>query len=255
MAPPTNRTPLVYVFPVHNEESVLPDLFDSLARNQSGRIEGVILVENGSRDRTLELCHQFAATANGFRVQVETVPRAGMGYAYDLGLRVAIESYDPNTWFLLSAADLPFEYSDVRSFQEARLDARMFIGSKAHPESMVGGRGVRRWGSVAYRLARRLIGGMRTGDSQGTIFVRGDLARLIAPRVLARDFFYTTELVCIAEHLGERVVELPITLAEERRPSSVRLLRNGARMVRQLVELRRRAPWRDILREQGPARR
>lgn len=247
MPPATSRTPIVYVFPVHNEESVLPELFDSITRNLGGLIEGVIFVENGSRDCSFELCREFAAGATRFRVRAETVAQAGLGYAFDRGLSLAIDAYPPDTWFVLNAADLPFEYSDLRSFRASPVDARMFIGSKAHPQSVIGWRGLRGLGSIAYRLTRQIIGGMVTRDSQGSIFLRSDLARLIVPEVRARDFFYTTELVCIAERIGERVVELPVTLAEERRPSSVRLLRNAAHMVRQLVELRRRAPWRKII--------
>ena len=58
-----NNPFLSIVIPAHNEESRLPrtlgQIFDFL-KNQSFSFE-VIIVENGSSDRTLELAHEFAA--------------------------------------------------------------------------------------------------------------------------------------------------------------------------------------------------
>jgi len=62
-----------------------------------------------------------------------------------------------------------------------------------------------------------------------------DMAARLVPLVKSRDFFYTTELVLHLERLGDRPVELPVTLAPSRRASTVRPLRHGTAMFLALV--------------------
>jgi hypothetical protein len=114
------------------------------------------------------------------------------------------------------------------------------VGSKAHPASRVGAPNTRSLFSLGYRVARRAVLGMRTADSQGSLFVRDPLARELLPLVAARDFFFSTELVYHAERRGTHVIELPVELQRAVRRSTVKPLRDGARMLRQLIALRAR---------------
>ncbi len=81
---------------------------------------------------------------------------------------------------------------------------------------------------------------MRTGDSQGSIFMRMDVVKRFLDLVVSRDFFYSTELVFHAERLGHPIVELPVTVAPEARASTVRPLRDGSAMMLALFRLVRR---------------
>jgi hypothetical protein len=116
----------------------------------------------------------------------------------------------------------------------------MIIGSKAHPDSQIQVDTQRAIASRVYKLARQTVLGSRVGDSQGSVFVRKDLAREIVPRVKARGFFYSTELVFFAERAGVRVVEVPVTLEKNERKSTVKPVKHGLTMFGQLVELRTR---------------
>jgi hypothetical protein len=73
------------------------------------------------------------------------------------------------------------------------------------------------------------------------VFVRLDLAAELLPRVESRGFFYSTELCHFAERAGELIVELPVVLEEQKRGSTVKPVRHGAEMAKQLWELRRRS--------------
>ena len=53
--------------------------------------------------------------------------------------------------------------------------------------------------SAVYRANRPTTVGMRVGDSQGSVFMRLDLASELVPKVRSRDFFYLTELCFFAE--------------------------------------------------------
>ncbi len=233
---------LVYFLPVHNEQTVLAANVARL-RDHLGRFEGaeILLLENGSRDTSWTIAQELAKHDG---VAAFKEDRAGIGHAYHRGFVEALAKHGPSetTWAVLTAADLPFGFSDLdaATMHLERGSSRILMGSKAHPDSAVG-RGAQRWAmSQAYRLARRALLGMRVGDSQGSVFVRLDLAAEIAPRVESRGFFYTTELCHAAERAGETIVELPVTLEESKRASTVRPVKHGSEMLRQMWELRRR---------------
>lgn len=233
---------LLYILPVHNEQTVLQANVARL-REHLMAFEGaeIFLVENGSKDASWPLCEELAKSppVRAFR---ET--SAGIGYAYDRGIREALAVVGPSrdAWLVLTAADLPFAFTDLdgaRHHMEGT--ARILMGSKAHPESEVDRSAKRVAMSVVYRGARRAILGMRVRDSQGSVFLRADLASEIASRVESRGFFYSTELCHYAERAGETIIELPVRLEESRATSTVRPWKHGTEMLRQLLQLRARS--------------
>jgi dolichol-phosphate mannosyltransferase len=230
---------VLYVLPVHNEERLLRGNVERLcARIPAAE---VFLVENGSSDASWLLCRELA----GQRVFAFTEPSAGIGYAYDRGLREALSRHGPSRdhYAILTAADLPFGFSDLEAGQTEidRGTHAILMGSKAHAAS-IGTRGIKRRAmSLVYRVIRRTTVGMRVGDSQGSVFVRLDLAAELVPKIQSRDFFYSTELCFFAERAGHTIVEMPVTLEEEKRKSTVRPFRDGRRMAMQLLELRSRS--------------
>ncbi len=240
-----------YIVPVHNETRLLREKLDVLVRGLDTRGGGeALLVENGSADASWQLCQTLEQEylGNAVAVRAYRVPEAGIGHAYDAGLRKMLDlhpiSEDHERWAVLTAADLPFGFTDVEAAENYVQTARIMIGSKAHPESRVDVNMDRALASRAYRLARRTVLGSRVGDSQGSILVRADLARELVPLIAARGFFYSTELVYFAEQKGEHVRELPITLDKNERKSSVKPVKDGVRMMGQLLELRARTLFR-----------
>ncbi|AKU96297.1 putative glycosyl transferase [Labilithrix luteola] len=253
-----NRSQLVYVLPVHNEEKLLADNVARLVAHLSGDVSArfgglhVYLVENGSRDASWaiaeELGNRSAAEMGSQEGPVEVrafrEPSAGIGWAYQRGLREAIAAFGPSKdyWAVLTAADLPFGFSDLESAFPWFADGstRIMMGSKAHPRSFIDRGRKRQLMSLVYRAARRLAIGMRVADSQGSVFLRLDLAEKLLPRIESRGFFYSTELCYFAERHGEKIRELPVVLQQSVRPSTVRPLKDGTEMARQLWRLRSR---------------
>jgi glycosyltransferase involved in cell wall biosynthesis len=240
--------PLVYILPVHNEALVLRA---NVARAQAylADVEGsvILAVENGSRDASWEIATQLAAESEqGADVRVyafrERAP--GIGFAYHRGLAEALKLFGPSSsvWAVLTGADLPFGFTDAEAarplFASPPSAPAILIGSKAHPASRVKSPLRRRWMTRAYRVARRVAVGMRVGDSQGSVFLRLDLAAQLSPLVRARGFFYSTELCFRAERVGHSIVELPVTADPVLRASSVHPIRDGLGMARALLRLR-----------------
>ena len=67
--------------------------------------------------------------------------------------------------------------------------------------------------------------------------------QFIVPKIKTRGFFYTTELVYYAEPIGDGVIEVPAIIEPSQLvagTTSVRPLKHGTAMLKQLVALRRR---------------
>ena len=233
--------PLVYVLPVHNEAAILARNVASLRQTLDAFAGSrILLAENGSGDPSLAIARELAAQPGSVPVQALTIASAGIGHAYDLGIRQALAEITDTAehWLVLTAADLPFGFSDLNQavpFLPPGQPVSLLIGSKAHPRSQVHVSPKRALASQVYRVFRRIVAGMRSGDSQGSIFLRLDLARRLVPLIESRDFFYSTELVFHAERLGVPIVELPVALQPEQRGSTVRPWRDGTSMLRSLL--------------------
>jgi dolichyl-phosphate beta-glucosyltransferase len=236
---------LTYVLPVHNEAAILADnvarLRGELSRHPGSRI---LLVENGSHDGSAAVAKGLEGVAESVSVHAFSLPTAGIGHAYHRGLHEALvmDGADPSRHVVLTAADLPFSFTDLEQALPHLTDATapILIGSKAHPQSTVHVSSERAIATRVYRGLRRTVAGMRTGDSQGSIFLRMDVVDRLVDLVVSRDFFYSTELVFHAERLGIPIIELPVTVAPEVRASTVRPLRHGSAMMMALLRTVRR---------------
>jgi dolichyl-phosphate beta-glucosyltransferase len=239
---------LSYVLPVHNDEKTLATNVARVAehlRHYQG--SEILLVENGSKDESWRECQKLEGVQDDVPVRAFREANAGIGYAYARGLAELerLHGADASRWAVLTASDLPWGFSDLDSAKSLLASGRrpVIIGSKAHPDS-VAFRGWKRHGmSFAFRVLRRMIAGMRTGDSQGSFFIRLDVGVPLAHRIVSRDFFYTTELVYFAEALPDGVVEVPAVIEPSQLAggaTTVRAWEHGTAMLKQLIALRSR---------------
>lgn len=235
---------LSYVVPVHNEERTLARNVQRLeAHLQQFPGSRVLLVENGSKDDSWGLCQRLARSDGPVTIEAHREPNAGMGFALQRGVLEEIPRAEANRWLVLTAADLPFGFTDLDglvSLLEAGQRPDVVVGSKAHRSSQIQTSATRTATTLIYRVLRRAIAGMRTGDSQGTFMFRAESVRDIAPKIASRDFFWSTEFTYYAERAGLRIAEVPVVLEEAQRASTVKPFKHGSKMLRQLVELRLR---------------
>ena len=226
-----------YLVPIFNEEAVLAQTAAAIAqRLEAHPGSEVVLVENGSTDRSPQLVEELAATLSTPNVRVVAAHSAkGYGNAMRHGIDLA-----SGDLLVITAADLPFGFTDLDEALAQRPRPALMIGSKAHPRSLVAVSAKRRVMSAAFRLLRRLALGLDVGDSQGTILIDRALAARIRPRLASADFFFSTELIALATRLGVAPVELPVDYRNPRPGSTVRPLHDGLRMARAVFELRPR---------------
>lgn len=232
---------LAYVLPAHNEAAILERNTTRLARELTHWPGSTImLVENGSVDDTWLIANRLAERPSPTALRVYRAQRTGLGHAFDRALReLERATHLDADYVVLGAADFPFGVSDLDAARgELNRGAQLVLGSKAHARSHIAASAKRKAASIAYRMLRRHVLGMRTGDCQGSLIIERDLALKLRPHIRSRDYFYTTELVFHAEKMRVAPIEVPVTLHPDERKSTVSIVIDGARMFQQLVDLR-----------------
>jgi len=223
---------LSVVIPVYNEESIVRETCLDLmaALDQRGWEYELVLTENGSKDRTVELLGGLAAEYPRLRFIHSDQPN------YGLALRRGILEAR-GTYVVADEIDL----CDVRFYDRALavLDAGgadMVVGSKRAPGSQDHRPAYRRLATAVHNTLLRIALGFQGTDTHGVkAFVRERLAPTAERCVVDKDVF-ASELVLRAGLEGKRVVEIPITL-EEKRPPSIALFRRVPNVLRQVGKL------------------
>lgn len=237
----TKTTPrFFYLVALYNEAEGLPQLLDSIQSNLLPRFpeSRVFLLENGSSDNTWELCEEAARQkpwVQALRSQVK-----GLGAAFRMGFFVLSElKLSESDIIVLTAADLPFGFSDLDSYLRIEHPTPVAIGSKHHPNSSGGSRSLlRKVMSLLFRLIRYIFLGMKTRDSQGTFFIKSQfLPRLL--NIRSDDYFFTANIAYIAESEGQSITELPVISNSGGRPSKVRIFKDSLSMLKSIWNLYR----------------
>jgi glycosyltransferase involved in cell wall biosynthesis len=232
------------VIPVYNEEGILREAVTEL-RGALGALRAaleqpdlrfeIILAENGSRDRTVELAEHLAAEPSPdprCEIRAFSLGEPNYGKALKRGILEA-----RGTWVLCDEIDLcdtDFHRRALELLQHG--DCDFVVGSKA----MKGASDAR---PLFRRAATRIINGMlrvaldfRGTDTHGLkAFHRETVLPIVDECVIDRDLF-TSELVIRAMRAGLRVVEIPIRLAEKR-PPTINLVKRVPRVLSGLARL------------------
>ncbi len=227
---------LSIVIPAHNEENRLPstlDAIDAFIKRQSYTVE-VLVVENGSHDRTLEYCREYAAGVNWLRVFHED--QRGKGLAVKRGMLEAHGEYR-----FICDADLSMPIEEVNRFLPPQLNHfDVAIGSRE-------GAGAQRFNEPVYRhlIGRifntmvRLITLPGLQDTQcGFKCFRAEVAEEVFKLQTMGGMSFDVEVLYIARRLGYKIEEVGIPWyfnAESR----VRLIDDSLRMASDLMQIRR----------------
>lgn len=195
------------IVPTYNGESVIVDTLNGLYSALKSDDE-VIVVVNGSTDKTFERATKFAeyADTSGPSIRV-TKSQKGLGCAYQRGVLEA-----KGKFIVLTADDLPFGFSDWNSSSKLTNPSAIVIGSKAHKASQVHRSFLRSLLSRIFLVVRRILLKSRVGDTQGTFFLQGEWVKDFARKTTVTDYMWTTYLVSYAESIGLTPIEVPVEL-------------------------------------------
>ena len=230
---------LSIVIPAHNEETRLPDsltrILEHLGR-QPFEWE-VLVVENGSRDRTAEVAERFARQTP--RVRVLREAQRGKGLAVRRGMLEAAGEFR-----FICDADLSMPFDQVNRFLPPALqEYDIAIASREAPGAVRYGEPFyRHWVGRAFNRIVRLLAVPGFQDTQcGFKCFRAAAAEALFPLQRLQGWTFDVELLFVAVRRGYRVVEVPIPW-HYYPGSRVSLLRDSLAMFTDLFRIRRN--WR-----------
>jgi dolichyl-phosphate beta-glucosyltransferase len=198
------------VVPAYNEAARLPLTLPKLAQfcEHHGSAE-VLIVDDGSKDATAAVVHEFAGRYSFARL-LQNPSNRGKGYSVRHGMQKA-----QGDWILSTDADLssPLEEVDKLIAAVDRHQAAAAIGSRALDRSLVGVHqaAFREWSGRVFNVIMRGATGLPFRDTQcGFKLFRRDAARVIFSRQLLDGFGFDVEDLLIARIHGFKVVEVPV---------------------------------------------
>jgi dolichyl-phosphate beta-glucosyltransferase len=236
---------LSIIVPAYNEEKRLPPALAKIAsflRSQSYRAE-VLVVENGSTDRTSAVVEEFIATQlrpdDPFEMKLLHSPK-GKGNAVKEGVLASHGDY-----LLITDTDLAVPIEEVTRFLPPVLDKRTYaiaIASRELP-------GAVRYGEPRYRhlmgrVFNTLVRWLAVPAIQDTqcgfkCFTR-EAAGLVFPLQQTTGLAFDVELLYIAQYHGLPIVEIPV-IWYYGTESRVRPVHDTVMMVMDLLRIRRNA--------------
>lgn len=187
------------IIPARNEEVPLPGV---IAEIPSEAADLVIVVDNGSSDRTAEVAQQAGAL-------VVPEPRAGYGYACAAGVRTAVERGAKVLVFLDADGSFdPTQISDLLAPIEAG-QADLVLGSRPAGGMEPGAMPPHaRFGNWLVARLMRLLYGLKVTDLGPFRAIRaGTLAQF---QMQEMTYGWPTEMMVKAARHGARVIEVPV---------------------------------------------
>jgi len=220
--PPTPRVSVV--IPVYNEEGILRSAIVELVE----RLEEfpytyeIIISENGSKDRTVEIGRELAAKYPQVRIMSLGEPNYGKAMRHGIldaqGEFVVCDEID--------LCDVDFYTRAMEVLSSDRAD--LVVGSKLLSGSEDNRPAGRHMASIVINWMLRLVVGFKGTDTHGLKAMRK------APLV-DKDLF-ASEMVIRAERGGIRIIEIPVRVVEKREPS-IRLTRRVPNVLKNMARL------------------
>ena len=231
-----NQPRLSIIIPAYNEENRLPNTLEqifSFLKKQKYSSE-VLIIENGSTDRTLEVARDYAQrNSNCIAIQA---PSRGKGLAVREGMFRASGQYR-----FMCDADLSMPISEINRFLPPALkEFDIAIASREAPGSVrYNEPGYRHWGGRGINLLIRLLALPGLRDTQcGFKCFRADIAEDIFRFQTLTGISFDPEILYIARLRGYQIVELPIPwyFSED---SRIHLIKDTIGLIRDLLTIRR----------------
>lgn len=200
----------------------------------------IVIADNGSTDETRQIAADLSEEYPEVRLVI--VPRRGVGLALKT-------SWTQSTADIVGYMDLDLA-TDLSHFSEAfgvlaEDRADLVYATRLHPRAKVIGRTLKREISsrVFNQLLRTYLG---VGFSDGMCGFKF-LKREILPELMAHGaendgWFFSTELLTVAEWRGFHLHELPVTWTDDAASSKVKVLPLAMRYLRDMRQLKTHQP-------------
>jgi len=229
---------LSIIIPAYNEEKRLPSTLETIREflaQQPYQAE-VLVVENGSADRTLQIAQEFAGRHAAFKAL--HLEERGKGRAVRAGMLAAGGQYR-----FFADADLSMPSSEVNRFLPPQIpDPAVVIGSREAPGAVRYDEPEMR--HISGRVFNSLVRWMALPGLQDTQcgfkLFRADVAEDVFRRQTIFGWTFDVEVLFIARLHGHEIIELGVPW-HYNADSKVRMLNDAWHMAKDLISIRLKA--------------
>jgi glycosyltransferase involved in cell wall biosynthesis len=222
---------------VYNEEGILHSAVVDLRERLKpmGWTYEIILAENGSKDRTVEIGQELAAKykepGDG---QVKIISMGEPNYGRALKEGILLAKGELVLCDEIDLCDADFHRRAVEILESG--DADLVIGSKLAEGASDDRPMFRHAASIAYSTILRVTLGFRGTDTHGLkAFRRSALLDVVRACLVEKDVF-ASEFVIRADRGGVRIREIPVRIIEKR-PPSINLFKRVPNVLKSVLKL------------------
>ncbi len=225
------------VIPIYNEEPILHAAVVDLRERLKpfGWAYELILAENGSRDRTVEigeaLSKKYPDPATG-RVRIISIGEPNYGKALKQGILLA--EGDIVICDEIDLCDADFHRNAVELLESGSAD--LVIGSKLLEGASDDRPLFRHAASMLYSSMLRLTLGFRGTDTHGLKAFRRELLLDVVRACLVDKDVFASEFVIRADRGGIRIREIPVRVIEKR-PPTINLFKRVPNVLKNVAKL------------------
>ena len=237
----SNEPDLSIIIPSYNEELRLPATLDQTAAylSASRHTAEVLVVDDGSNDRTAEVAESFRSRIPALRVVSNGVNR-GKGFSVRHGIQEATGRIA-----LFTDADLSAPIEEADKLISALEHYDVAIGSRAVDRSLitVHQSPFREFAGIIFNKVVQLILWLPFVDTQcGFKAFRRERCKIIFEQQTIERFGFDPELLYLARHHGLHAVEIPVRWAHSP-ATKVSMMRDSIQMFLDVFIIR----WNSLL--------
>ena len=222
------------VIPLHNKELNIENTINSIVKYITAPDLQIIIVENESTDSSKIIAEKVIKNLN------ETVDisiyesKKGLGTALVEGFK-----HCKNKWIYFVPADFSFGNSDISYIEKNNLYQKydIFLGSKTHKDSIIDRSKSREIYSLIFNTMLKILFSIPFSDTQGTLIFKSNVLKDIN-ELNNKGFLITTEFIIKSFNKNKKILEVPIVDLGIKSISTVRPLRDGLKMLLNILKLR-----------------
>src|SRR3989344_1138896 len=232
---------ILIVIPTYNEEKILKDnilkLFDYCQKNLTDDWK-IVIADNKSSDKTPVIGKSLASQFS--KINYLYVNRQGKGVA----IKTAWQKYEVDIYCFMDA-DLAADLSALLPLiQGIKVGNDVIAGSRFHPQSQVKRSILRLIFSHGYRLALRILLGLKLSDAPcGFKAINNKVKESVLNQVQDESWFFDSELVILAEKKRYKLKEIPVNWHDPRGKgdrSKVKVLALSLAYLKEIIKLKKR---------------
>ncbi|MCA9585534.1 MAG: glycosyltransferase family 2 protein [Myxococcales bacterium] len=235
--PPADAPRISIVIPVYNEEAILHAAVVDLRERLKpfGWKYEIILAENGSKDRTVEIGQEIAQRySDPDQGQVKIISMGEPNYGKALKQGILLARGELVICDEIDLCDADFHRRAIEILETGEAD--LVIGSKLAAGAEDERPAIRHVASLAYSGMLKVLLGFRGTDTHGLkAFRRLALLDIVRSCLVDKDVF-ASELVIRADRGGVKTQEIPVRVMEKR-PPSINLFKRVPNVMKSVVKL------------------